>query len=179
MPGFLIKQTKPKLKIRGGTSEKLAKEWRKDMRRAASNTRKQIVRDYKRATRTWKTDLDIKVRQFARGDEIKFVTSVNNPIFRYVDKGTEPHIITPKRAPALIFKVNGFVPKTKPGRLTAKSGKQGKKTVAAQRVKHPGNEPRDITGRIAERAARKLGEEYDRAIRDWTRKYLTEVFNNQ
>ena len=65
-----------------------------------------------------------------------------------LDEGTEPHPITPRRAPKLRFPFQGvgrsYNPKTRPGWLGSRSG-AGQKLgpiVSRDFVNHPGHEPR-------------------------------------
>lgn len=87
----------------------------------------------------------------------------NKDIFKFVDQGTEPHIIRAKNAPRLAFQMHapdgknpvagGYVPKTlaKPARTVSGGGYVKKPTalVRPMEVDHPGSEGRGFTKQIA------------------------------
>ena len=74
---------------------------------------------------------------------VVFPTGENKEIWEFVDKGTKPHIITPKNAKLLSFKTN-YKPKTlaRPARTVSGGGKSTGSRVVAKSVRHPGSEPR-------------------------------------
>lgn len=78
----------------------------------------------------------------------------NAKIYRYVDEGTKPHVIRPKRAKALVFRWGGpgsYVPKTTPGNVPGAPPTYGGPGMARGRIRrfakvnHPGNKPRNLT----------------------------------
>jgi hypothetical protein len=60
----------------------------------------------------------------------------------WVNNGTKPHVIVPRRAARLVFKVGGFRAKTVPGAIRSRKGARGKNLVFAKVVHHPGTEAR-------------------------------------
>jgi hypothetical protein len=96
------------------------------------------------ATATWKHKPTFS--QTAVRDGI--VIGTDDQIFEYVDDGTKPHIITPKRAKRLVFSPGGS-PKTRPGVVGSGSGSRGDTRVFAKVVHHPGTAPRNFSKAVA------------------------------
>lgn len=133
-------------------------DFNKALERALDKTGKTMIRDFKRTTATWehKPSFSILDKQYRVGRRVVSITvGTHDPIYRYVSRGTPPHIIRPRNAAALAFP-SGFTPKTKPGRFLSKPGGRSGETVFAQEVHHPGTEPRKFEELVAERH-RKLG----------------------
>lgn len=87
----------------------------------------------------------IKRQVIAQGDEHTL------KIFGYVDKGTEPHIIAPKKpGGVLVFNV-GYSAKTSPiANANVGTGMAtGEKIVTRKPVQHPGSEGREFSGYFA------------------------------
>ncbi len=66
----------------------------------------------------------------------------DNPIAPYLEDGTEPHVIEPRRAPKLVFRV-------------------GNRLVFTRKVQHPGNRAHQFVLASAEAAADHFVEEFD------------------
>jgi len=76
----------------------------------------------------------------------------NSRIYQFVDLGTRPHTIRPKRARALAFIWGGpgsYQPKTRPLFLTSTSGGPTGGLVFARQVHHPGTQPRRFSQLLA------------------------------
>jgi hypothetical protein len=82
--------------------------------------------------RTGKFARDIRYRTFNEGDALGFRTYTPQPLGSYIVLGTKAHTITPRRAKALRFVVDGRV-------------------VFTQRVRHPGTKPNKFIGRAYRR----------------------------
>lgn len=100
---------------------------------------------------TWKNKPTISIRATSNTRQIKVI----GKIYEYVDKGTRPHIITPKRARFLSFR-GGYKAKTSPGVITSRSGGASGKRVFAKLVHHPGSEARDFSVIIQERVQKRF-----------------------
>lgn len=105
---------------------------------------KQIQREYNKTTRRWVVRPKFTIKRTSTGGTLTAVISTKSAIYGYVDEGTKPHAIRPKRAPALRFQT-GFVPKTTPNVLDSTTGRHFGPFVYAQQVMHPGNAPRNFT----------------------------------
>jgi len=90
-------------------------------------------------------------------------------IFGHVDKGTRAHIIKPKRARVLTFKIGGAA-KTTPSSLKSRSGKKGTTQVFTQMVHHPGVKARNFSKKIQEKSRGRLKKNIDKRIAKAIRK---------
>lgn len=115
----------------------------KGMRKAAEA----VKQDFELTVKGWENPAEFAIEAQADGS---FVVGTDDHIWGYVDKGTPPHIISPKRGKVLVFGVGGR-PKTTPGRLTSGGGSKGSVVVIRPRVNHPGTAPRNFTALIAKR----------------------------
>lgn len=124
---------------------------------------REVKQDFERTVRTWKEQPQfrlVKVSKF--GYEVE----TNNPIYGYVDEGTRPHVIRPKKAKALRFNTQGFKPKTSPKTLVSTSGSPAKPPTAfAQEVHHPGTQARNYTQRIAEKSRKRFAKDLRKALK--------------
>lgn len=118
-----------------------------------------LVKSHEKVVEDWTTKVTFAARKVITPNRIViyvFPTGKNKQIWYYVDLGTEPHPITPKKPGGLlVFGWGGpgsYVPKTmaKPARTVAGGGYvKNPQVVRAKRVDHPGSEGRDFTGQIA------------------------------
>lgn len=92
-------------------------------------------------------------------------TGPNAKIYGYVDEGTRPHVIRPRKARALSFRA-GYKPRTKPGRPHAGPGAASGDQVFTQVVHHPGNAPRHLTRAVVNANKRLLSDMVGDAIRE-------------
>lgn len=109
---------------------------REGMEEAADETKSML----ERTTSSWQNQPTFTIEQQSDG----FTVGTNDPIYGYVDEGTKPHIITPKRARRLVFNVGGRA-KTAPNVIGSTSGARGDTRVFAKMVRHPGTKPRNFT----------------------------------
>jgi hypothetical protein len=73
--------------------------------------------------------------------------------WRWLDKGTPPHVIAPKKEGGLlVFPVNYF-PGSYPGILQTKPGVERGPLIGLREVNHPGIEPRGWTDMLVEKLA--------------------------
>jgi len=120
---------------------------------------KKTLEDFRTATKTWRNQPLFEVEK----GKFRAVVFTRDEIFGYVDLGTKPHEIRPKYASALRFN-SMFQPKTVPNRLKAGKGASSPPVVFAQVVRHPGNEPRNISILIGKRSQRRFVKALDSAI---------------
>lgn len=116
-----------------------------------------VKKDFETTTKTWAKQPVFVIQPTAQGVNVY----TDDEIYAYVDQGTRPHIIRPKRAKLLRFNATGFQPKTRPGRFKAISGRAaGPPPVFTSIVHHPGTEARQLSlfvrKRHEKRFARKL-----------------------
>ena len=127
-----------------------ARELRLIMGGAMKEIGQRTRRDYERPTRTWQHKPHIIEEVETRGGKFEVMVGTDDEIFRFVDQGTRPHLIFPRKAKALRF-VGGFRAKTTPGGLNSgQGGARGPLRFAAY-VRHPGIKPRRFTETIQRR----------------------------
>jgi len=101
---------------------------------------------FERTVHTWTNPPQFTIEE-ARGT---FRVGTDDPRYKWVDEGTRPHEIRPRRASVLRF-TGPYQPKTKPGVLASYAGGRGRIVIWAQRVMHPGTEARGFSTIIRER----------------------------
>lgn len=107
-----------------------------------------VQTDFDKTTQTWehKPAWTQTVKTGDRRAEFAVLTS--DEIYGYVDRGTKPHIIRPKRATRLAFGVGGS-PKTTPRVIGSTSGSRGAAMIYSLGVQHPGTKPREFEKTLA------------------------------
>jgi len=142
---------------------------------------KGMKHDYQKTVKTWKTQPEFRPRRWAmggrRGMPRKFKVSVGpvkgrkaTRIFNYVDQGTKPHKITPKKkGGVLVFMWGGpgsYRAKSRVRKLRAyKGGITGAKLHFRKFVKHPGSKAREFTQVIEKKWQRVAPKRFDKAMR--------------
>lgn len=132
--------------------------------RVADEVRKEFVS----TTKTWTKRPQFKRLQKTVGNVYSVLIYTENEIYGYVTKGTKPHIIRAKNAPALLFSYPTS-PKTQPLMLGSVSGSKGTKWAQKIEVHHPGTEARDFDVVIAARAKKRIGIEAKTATIEFAR----------
>lgn len=117
--------------------------------------------DFERTTAEWEHEVDFEVVETRDG----VVVATEDEIYGYVDEGTKPHDITPKKAKALRFGAGG-APKTRPRVIGSGAGSRGNSVVYTRRVRHPGTEAREFSKTIQEKYERQIGSRIAQAIGD-------------
>ena len=125
-----------------------------------------MLADYKRTTSSWSHRVTFEAMSDTQADgSFSVMVGTDDRIYGYVDLGTRPHIILPKRARVLAFQ-GGYRAKTSPGVLGSSGGGKFGATIFARAVRHPGTKARGFTRMIFDkhkqlslrRIARKLAE---------------------
>lgn len=120
---------------------------RLEMLNGLRKTGTRIKEQYDRTTRTWKRRPSFVTTVSLSGSKPSVSVATDSEIYGYVDYGTRPHIIRPRRAKKLRFSA-GSTPKTTPNVIGSSGGSSGGATVFANFVRHPGNAPRNFTKTI-------------------------------
>lgn len=125
---------------------------------------KTIQGEYQKTTRTWGR----KPQFTTQIDRVNYTVTVgtDSDVYKWVDEGTEPHVIVPVRAKALRFHT-GYRPKTMSGFIGSRGGGVvgGSPVIFRSRVQHPGTKARRFTEIIGRRSQRRLGRNIIKAIR--------------
>ena len=112
---------------------------------------KSVISDFRGATATWEHKPTFVIRgpffKKSGGNSVMWVRvepSTHIDIFTYVNSGTQPHIIFPRKGKFLSYRLD-FTPKTKPGSLYSRPGGKSGPSVRRRGVAHPGTEARNFT----------------------------------
>ena len=116
----------------------------REIKAALDDLGKQIKKTFEGTTATWETDVKFDVDVTMNNSKAEIVVSTDNEIYGYVNEGTKPHIIRPKRARRLAFRT-GYRPKTRPKSITSGPGGASGPWVTAGVVHHPGTKAREFT----------------------------------
>lgn len=120
-------------------------------------------------TRTWQRKPQFDVAVLQSGTDYVVVAGTDDDIYGYVDTGTRPHIIRPRRSRYLRFQVGGR-PKTRPGVIHSYPGAPGTDWRSAYFVLHPGAGARRFTATIARRRQKSLEQDISQGIAKVARK---------
>ncbi len=114
-------------------------------------------------TNTWNSPPDFAIS--TPGVGVRLVETDDDK-YHWLDEGTEPHEIRPKKAGGRLRFTVPFSPKTSAA-FTSGPGGRGSSVVYARAVKHPGIKPRSWVERIQEIwEDRELPKRLDRALAD-------------
>lgn len=116
------------------------------------------LKDLEGAVRTWKHKPGFKITR----DTDSTSVGTDDKIFGYVDGGTKPHTIRPKKK-RLKFQ-GGFTAKSRPGSLSSGAGGKSGGFVFAKVVHHPGTKARHFSKLVNERAQTLLETETARQL---------------
>ena len=112
---------------------------------------KSIMSDLKGATATWQNKPQFEIQgPFLKkqgNGSVLFIwvaPTTNVEIFEYVNNGTQPHMIFPRKGKFLSYQ-RDFTPKTQPWSLSSGSGGKSGPYVKRLGVTHPGIEARMFT----------------------------------
>ena len=117
---------------------------------AMLNTSDDIQSTSRDAVRRWKNRPDFGEELFVGFDRMEMTIKPKGnrtvlSIFKYVDKGTKPHIIMPRIAGHMLHFRTGYSAMTAPkGKYNVGSGQSFGDWVSKAAVNHPGNKPRDF-----------------------------------
>lgn len=129
------------------------KDLRKELGKAAQEAGKILKRDHEKVVSSWKHKVKFGYVYDVSADGISanvYAYGANAKIWFWVNDGTKPHIIRPKKSKYLKFQT-GYKPRTARGGF----GGPGKATggwVSAKEVHHPGTQAREFTKQIVRRA---------------------------
>jgi hypothetical protein len=120
---------------------------------------------FEKTTLTWNTHVNFYKRKIAGGVSV----GTRSKIYKFVDQGTRPHIIRPKKKRVLKFKAN-YKAKTRTKVIASYAGgASGKDVYTSKPVRHPGTDPRNfvltISERIAKSHSRRVKEKIARLVR--------------
>lgn len=128
------------------------KEMKAAIVRAIDEEGQAVKEDYDKTVATWKNKPSFVIEKRTTANPMTLTVRPakgrkTTEIYGYVDQGTRPHIITPKRAKTLAF-MTPSSPKTRPGYIGSGSGSRGNTAVFTKMVRHPGTKPRKFSSTI-------------------------------
>jgi len=112
--------------------------------------------DFQKTTATWRHNVAFKIdRAHSTGAALVGAVTTRDTIYGYVDQGTRPHIIRPRRARVLRFR-GSHRAKTRPGIISSSAGGSSGPFVTARVVHHPGTAARNFAKTIEKRRERNM-----------------------
>src|SRR5690554_2536857 len=116
----------PKLTLRAITPTRLlsSKDYRLALEKAAQKTARLVERDLEATTRTWKHKPDFDVVTTEIEGDLTITAGTDDKRYGWIDAGTDPYTIRPKRSKYLRFRVGGL-PKTRTGIIGSSAGRLG------------------------------------------------------
>lgn len=122
-----------------------------------------LLRDFESTVRTWthKPTFDVTITQ--AGGDYSVTAGTDDEIYGYVDGGTKPHVIRPKRSKYLRFS-SGYKAKTRVGVIGSNDGGSFGDDVFSKGVYHPGFEGRKFAERIQKRRQTTIAQEISAGI---------------
>lgn len=102
---------------------------------------KAVEKDYKLTTATWEHQPKFETVIALGKTKAEFLVGTDDEIYRYVDEGTKPHMIFPKKAKMLRFQ-GGYSAKTQPGVIGSTTGGANGPIIYSKGVMHPGTKAR-------------------------------------
>lgn len=138
---------------------------------ALSDFEKIALRAAKTIDQSFETPFEWKFfanRLFVAAMEARVWT--DDPRFRWLDEGTRPHVIRPKREGGVLVFPSQFTPKTSPQRLESRPGGSSGELVFTKVVHHPGTKARNYSRQLRllldNRFRQMLDDAFDRAAPD-------------
>lgn len=122
-----------------------------------------VLRDLEATTRTWKHKPAFDVTITRTGENYSVSAGTDSLIYGYVDAGTKPHVIRPKRSKYLRFS-SGYRAKTRVGIIGSNPGGAFGSDVYSKSVNHPGTKARGFIKAIQKRRQVTIQQEVSQAI---------------
>jgi len=113
---------------------------------AAKAAASEMEKDFKATVATWSSKPKFE-KIVAVDPNVEVLVGTDDKVYGYVNDGTRPHLIFPKRAKALSFRWGGkgsYKPKTKPRFIGSLPGGATGPRIARPYVQHPGTKAREF-----------------------------------
>ncbi len=161
----------PSLKLAAITPKNIpqAKEYLWAIEQAYRKTTNLTERDLKSTVKTWNHKVEFEVVEDRSGGDYALTAGTDDKIYGYVNDGTKPHVIRPKKSRFLRFQ-GGYTAKTRVGIIGSRPGGASGDSVTAQKVNHPGFPGRNFITVIGKRRQKTLEQETSQAIAKVARK---------
>lgn len=156
MPKLQLKALKPPTLPKG-------EDYAKAMEKATYKAAGLVLRDLQSTVRTWKHKPTFDVTITQNNGNYSVTAGTDDEIYGYVNDGTKPHVIKPKRSKYLRFS-SGYKAKTRVGIIGSQDGGSFGNDVFSKGVYHPGFVGRKFTEKIAKRRQVTIEQEIDHSI---------------
>jgi hypothetical protein len=141
----------PKGKILDG------KKLERELHDALDHTANIIRDDFHKTTDTWHNKPDFKkIGPRSTFGQLEVIVETRDEIYSYVEYGTRPHVIVPKKRGGRLAFRGKYVAKTRPGVISSRAGGAKGGLRFAKQVQHPGTQPRHFSATIAKRRQKNL-----------------------
>ena len=139
------------------------------MKPVADRTVRRFQDDFKKTTQGFKTRITFRTVKKINDRGWIIAVGTDNEIYAYLNYGTKPHAIRPKKARRLRFR-GGYTSKTVPGRLNTRPGGSSGDYVSAKEVQHPGTDARNFDKEIVRRNQQPIVDDVKDAFREAAKK---------
>ena len=123
----------------------------------------EMLKDFKATTATWEHEVAFEKIVSLKPSPVEVLVGTDDEIYTYVNEGTRPHVILPKKAKALAFP-SGYVAKTKPRVIGSQAGGSYGPNVFAAGVLHPGTKAREFDAVIEKKWAKQFRKDMEKAM---------------
>ena len=117
--------------------------------------------DFGTTTQTWNTKPEFKIDE---SQQDRRVVGTGDDIYGFVDEGTRPHLILPRRAKRLAIIGINSRPKTRPGFIGSVQGGRDNTNVYTKHVNHPGTAARKFSVAIRDKWSKQMLVVFEKAI---------------
>ncbi len=159
MPTLKLQPLKP-IKL---TSLPTGQEYLIVARQSTRKTMKLVERDFQNTQKTWKHKANIVTVEEENAKALTITVGTSDKPYVFVELGTKPHTIRPKRSKYLRFR-SGYVAKTRIGVINSYPGGAFGNDVFARSVRHPGFKGRNFTGAIAKRRQKSFEQDISHSL---------------
>lgn len=136
---------------------------RLELLNAVRRVGREVKSDFEATTATWKHQVKFEMVISLQGGPTVLV-GTDDPIYRYVDEGTRPHLIFAKNAKSLAFP-SAYTAKTTPRVIGSRAGGGSGEKVFRPYVEHPGTEARQLDQTIREKWEPKFKRAMEQAMK--------------
>lgn len=165
----------PSRVIRSNLRQAIARKdnaFRAEARGVLESTGGALVRRHQEVTREWSNKPRFIPKLIIKANFMSVEVKVDKrrkkeaEIWGYVDRGTEPHIIRPRRRGGKLFFRTGYSARTAPiAKFGQGDGRSRGSFVSKDEVHHPGNKARLFTKTFSNEAAPKFRRAIENALR--------------
>ena len=119
------------------------KAFKAELAKAAKQAGKDIKKDFQATTKTWKHKVKFTVVSSV-DPNVEVLVGTDDEIYGYVNYGTRPHLIFPKKPGGVLAFPSSYTAKTKPRVIGSTAGGSSGPIMVRPYVEHPGTEAREF-----------------------------------